>query len=247
MKVRWAVFSILLIALLWSRQRYEPLSYYSSRSYVQRTNDLILKGGLIFDCRDDAIKVTDQASAAEKQWVEASYLRNDIELYNRNRELFSHFFVVEDCRLRELNPYLRTIRLPFAESLEWKGSIEYSGPGADATLISSNGRSILVQRSLPNVPQREVRTPVGNKDDIASNVVHLDFGGAATPAVELHSAAGTPVLEQRVKRGQPAEVRLLGNPIPEGRIARMLPGDWLHVASGGRSETFLLTGERRYE
>jgi cell division protein FtsI/penicillin-binding protein 2 len=247
MKVRWAVLSVLLIALLWSRQRYEPLSYYSSRSYVQRTNDLIRKGGLIFDCRDDAIKVTDQASAAEKKWVEASYLRNDIELYNGNRELFGHFFVVEDCRLRELNPYLRTIRLPFAESLEWKGNIEYSGPGADATLISSNGRSILVQRSLANTPQREVRTLVGSKEDIASTVVHLDFGGAAAPAVELHSAAGTPVVEQRVKRGQAADVRLLGNAIPEGRIARMMSGDWLHLASGERSETFLLTGERRYE
>lgn len=247
MKVRWAVFWILLIGLLWSRQRYEPLSYYSSRSYVERANDLIRKGGLVFDCRDDAIKITERASSAEKQWVEASYLRNDIDLYNGNRELFGHFFVVEDCQLRELNPYLRTIRLPFARSLEWKGNIEYAGPGADATLVSSNGRSILIERSLPNVPQHEVRTAVGSKEDIASNIVHLDFGGAATPGVELHSADGIAILEQRVKRGQAAEVRLLGNSVSEGRIARMMSGDWLHLASGNRSETFLFTGERRNE
>jgi cell division protein FtsI/penicillin-binding protein 2 len=244
---RWIVFWIILIALLWSRQRYEPLSYYSSRSYVQRANDLIRKGGLIFDCRDETIKLTDRATEAERHWVEASYLRNDIDLYNGNRELFGHFFVVQDCQLRELNPYLRTIRLPFATSRGWMGNIEYSGPGADATLISSNGRKILVQRSLPNAPQGEVRTAVGSSEDVASNVVHLDFGGAATPAVELHSAAGTAILEQRVKRGQPAEVRLLGNVVSEGRIAKLLSGDWLHLAAGARSETFLFSGERRYE
>jgi cell division protein FtsI/penicillin-binding protein 2 len=238
---------IVLALLLWSRQRYEPLSYYSSKSYVQRANDLIRKGGLKFDCRTDRIELTERATAAERKWFGASYLQNDVELYNRNRELFGHFFVVQDCELRELNPYLRTIRLPFAKSIDWLGSIDYSGPGSDATLVSSNGRTIHIQRTLPTLPQREVRTPVGAKNDVAANLVHLDFGTPATPGVEVHSAAGTAILEQRVKRGQAAEVRLLGNAVGEGRIAKMLSGDWLHLASGARSETFLYTGERRYE
>ncbi|HEX6159805.1 MAG TPA: hypothetical protein VF111_06540, partial [Thermoanaerobaculia bacterium] len=94
----------LVLVLLWSRQTFEPLTYYSSRSYVERTNDMIRRGALAFDCRGDQIIVTKNASDAERKWVEASYLQSDIALFNRNRELFGHFFIVTDCQLREINP-----------------------------------------------------------------------------------------------------------------------------------------------
>src|ERR1051325_7434034 len=200
---RWAAIpaAAVVIALLGSRKCYEPLTYYSSRNYVQRTNDLIRRGALRFDCRDDRIELTDQATKAERDWYAASYLQNDVELFNRNRELFGHFFVVSDCELREINPFLRTIRLPFAKTTQWLGHIEFAG-------------------------------------------------GAQTPAVEVHSIEGTAILEQRVKRGQPGDVRLLGNAVGEGRIARLSSGDWLHLSSSPPapvSETFLYSGERRYE
>src|SRR5829696_5310597 len=95
-KTFYAVAAAAVIALLWSRQFHEPLSYYSSRSYVQRTNDLIRRGALVFDCGQDRVKLTDRATDAEREWFAASYLRNDVELFNRNRELFGHFFVVSD-------------------------------------------------------------------------------------------------------------------------------------------------------
>lgn len=250
-RVGIAVAFALLVALLWSRQRYEPLSYYSSRSYVQRANSLIRKGALQFDCRDDVIKLMPGVSSAERKWFEESYLRNDVELYNRNRELFGHFFVVQDCQLRELNPFLRTIRLPFAKTTEWRGNIAYSGPGSEATFVSSNGRTIHIARSLANAKQQELRTPVGNTKDVSANLVHLDFaGGALTPGVEIHGAGGTAVLEQRVKQRDAAEVRLLGNAVTEGRIVRLVSGDWLYLSSPSPkpvSETFLFTAERRYE
>ena len=44
-----AASAVALVALLWSRQTLEPLSYYSSRSYVQRTNDLIHRGALAIE------------------------------------------------------------------------------------------------------------------------------------------------------------------------------------------------------
>src|SRR6185295_11189761 len=50
--------------------------------------------------------------------------------------------------------------------------------------------------------------------------------------------------------GQPADVRLLGNPVGEGRIARLESGDWLHLSSDSPapgSEPFLYSGEHRYE
>jgi cell division protein FtsI/penicillin-binding protein 2 len=245
------VITIAVMALLWSRQTYEPLSYYSSASYVERVNAMIRKSALAYDCRSDRIGITQRASEAERKWFEASHLESDVELFNRNRELFGHFFVVQDCQLREINPYLRTIRLPFATTVQWLGNIEYSGPGADATLRSSNGRNILVNRTLPNLPLREVRTRVGATQDVAANGVHLDFaGGALTPAVEVHGVAGNVVLEQRTKRGQPGAVRLLGNAVPEGRVALMRTGDWLHLESSSpaaSSETFLFTGERMFE
>lgn len=240
-----------LVALLWSRQTLEPLSYYSSRSYVQRTNDLIRRGALVFDCAEDAVKLTNRASDAEREWFAASYLQNDVELFNRNRELFGHFFVVSDCQLREINPFLRTIRLPFAKTTQWLGNIEYSGPGSDATLVSANGRTIAITRVLEDQPVRDGRTTVGDADSASANVVHIDFaGGGRTPAVEIHGVEGTVLLEQRVKRGQPADVRLLGSSVGEGRIARLESGDWLHLSSTTPvpvSETFLYSGERRYE
>lgn len=250
---RWAAIAgaAVVIALLGSRQCYEPLTYYSSRNYVQRTNDLIRRGALRFDCRDDRIELTDQATKAERDWYAASYLQNDVELFNRNRELFGHFFVVSDCELREINPFLRTIRLPFAKTTQWLGNIEYSGPGSDATLVSASGRTIGVTRTPPGQLPRDGQTIAGAPDDLAADVVHIDFaGGAQTPAVEVHSIEGTAILEQRVKRGQPGDVRLLGNAVGEGRIARLSSGDWLHLSSSSPapvSETFLYSGERRYE
>ncbi|HET8799248.1 MAG TPA: hypothetical protein VFO89_16285, partial [Thermoanaerobaculia bacterium] len=146
-----------IVLLLWSRQTLEPLSYYSSRSYVQRTNDLIRRGALIFDCADDSVKLTNRATDVEREWFAASYLQNDVELFNRNRELYGHFFVVSDCQLREINPFLRTIRLPFAKSMQWLGNIEYSGPGSEATLVSANGRNVAIARTIAGQPLRDER------------------------------------------------------------------------------------------
>jgi cell division protein FtsI/penicillin-binding protein 2 len=240
-----------LIALLWWRQSNQPLTYYSSRSYVQRTNDLIRRGALVFDCRKDAIELTNVATEAEKKWFAASYLENDVELFNRNRELFGHFFIVSDCQLREINPFLRTIRLPFAKTTEWVGSIEYSGPGSDASLISANGRTIAVTRAVGDAMPRDARTRIGGTENVSSNAVHLDFaGGFQTPGAEVHSIEGTAVIEQRVKNGQPEDIRLLGNAVGAGRIIKLQSGDWLHLSSTSPvpvSETFLFTGERRYD
>lgn len=240
-----------VVVLLWSRQTLEPLSYYSSRSYVQRTNDLIRRGALVFDCVDDRVELRNRATEAEREWFAASYLQNDVELFNRNRELFGHFFLVSDCQLREINPFLRTIRLPFAKSTQWLGNIEYSGPGAEASLVSAKGRIIAIERTLAGVVPRDTRTDAGDADSLSSNVVHIDFGrGGATPAVEVHSVEGTAVIEQRVKRGQSGDVRLLGHAVGEGRITRLESGDWLHLSAESPapvSETFLYSGERRYE
>lgn len=251
-RAKWtlAAIAVAVTALLWSRQTLEPLSYYSSRSYVQRTNDLIRRGALVFNCAEDAVQLTNRATNAEREWFAASYLQNDVELFNRNRELFGHFFVVSDCQLRGINPFLRTIRLPFAKTTQWLGNIEYSGPGSDATLVSANGRTIAITRTLEQQP-RDGRTIAGDDESMSANVVHIDFAGRGrTPAVEVHSVEGTAVIEQRVKRGQPADVRLLGNEVGEGRIARLESGDWLHLSSSSPapvSETFLFSGELRYE
>lgn len=250
-KMLLAIFGIAVVALLWWRQRNEPLSYYSSRSYVQRTNDLIRRGALRFDCAADEIRLTDRANDAERAWFAASYLQNDVELFNRNRELFGHFFVVSDCELREINPFLRTIRLPFAKSTEWLGNIEYTGPGSDAALISANGRTLAIERNAADVLPRDVRTRVGDSESLSGNVLHIDFAGRGqTPGIEVHNVEGTAIVEQRVKRGQAAEVRLLGNAMNEGRITKLETGDWLHLSAESptpRSETFLYSAERRYE
>jgi hypothetical protein len=249
-RIGLAILGAAVIALLWSRQTFEPLTHYTSRSYVERTNHMIGRGALAFDCRGDRVVLTKNATEAERKWVEASHLRNDIELFNRNRELFGHFFIVSDCQLREINPFLRTIQLPFAKTTEWLGNIEYSGPGARASFISSNGRQIAITRTPEGAMPTDVRTIVGKSSDAAGNVVHFDFaGGGQTPGVEVHSVEGTAVLEQRVKRGQPADVRLLGTALGQGRIARLQSGDWLHLSStspANVSETFLFTEELRF-
>jgi cell division protein FtsI/penicillin-binding protein 2 len=250
-RVTLAVLAAVVIALLWWRQTHEPLSYYSSRSYVERVNALIDKSALEYDPPSDRIRITERATDAERKWYEASYLATDVELYNRNRELFGHFFVVRDGVLQEINPFLRTIRLPFATTLQWMGNIEYAGPGAEASLLSSNGRTIAVNRPSPDAPYVESRTPVGSNRDVAAQSILLDFaGGAQTPGVELHGVGDQAVLEQRVKSNHRAEVRVLGNAVPRGRIARLATGDWLHLASpdpAERSETFLFTAERTYD
>ncbi len=241
-----------LIALLWSRQTHEPLTYYSSRSYVQRADEMIQRGALKYNCRTEQIElVPGRATPAETTWFAASYLKTDVDLFNRNRELFGHFFVVDDCTLREINPFLRTVRLPFAESLQWLGSIEYSGPGSDSTLFSSNGRTILLNRWAPKQPFLEKTTVVGDTTDVSANSVHFDFAAAGQlPAAELHSVFDKAVLEQRVKGSQSAQVRVLGYEVPEGRIARIQSGDWLHLETAEpapKSETFLFVGERVFD
>jgi len=252
MKTRWLlIIGALLIALLWFRQTNEPLTYYSSRSYVQRANDLIRRGALVFDCRDDRIELTDVATDAEREWFTASYLQNDVESFNRNRDLYGHFFLVNDCQLREINPFLRTVRLPFATTKQWLGSIDYTGPGSDASLISASGRTLAITRVPDDGVVRDARTRVGATEDVASNVIHVDFaGGFQTPGAEVHNIEGAAIVEQRAKRGQPADVRLLGTPLGPGRIAKLQSGDWLHLSSTSPvpvSETFLYSGERRYE
>lgn len=243
--------AIAVVVLLWSRQTIQPLSYYSSASYVERTNALIRRGALHFSCEKNRVELTESATDAEREWYAASYLQNDVELFNRNRELFGHFFLVSDCELREINPFLRTIRLPFAKTTQWLGNIEYSGPGSEATLLSANGRGISITRTANGALPRDARTIVGGDESLSANVAHIDFaGGGNTPAVEVHSVEGTAIIEQRVKRGQPADVRLLGNAFNEGRIAKLASGDWLHLSSSSPrpvSETFLYSGERRYE
>jgi cell division protein FtsI/penicillin-binding protein 2 len=241
-----------VIAVLWSRQTHEPLTYYSSRSYVQRANEMIQRGALKYNCRTEQIELAPgRATRAETTWFEASYLKNDVDLFNRNRELFGHFFVVDDCTLREINPFLRTVRLPFATSVQWLGNIEYSGPGSDTTLFSSNGRTILLNRWAPKQPYREVTTVVGDTTDVSGNSVHFDFAsGGQAPAAEVHSVFDKAILEQRVKASQSAQVRLLGYGVPEGRIARLQSGDWLHLESAeqaSKSETFLFVGERVFD
>ncbi len=249
-KIGLALLAVTVAALLWSRQTLQPLTYYSSRSYVERTNDMIERGALVYQPREDRIEIGPSATNAERKWVEASYLRSDIELFNRNRELYGHFFVVTDGRLREINPYLRTVQLPFAKTNPWLGSIEYSGPGSAATLLSSNGRTVGITRTPADARPREARTIVGQTRDVASDIIHLDLaGGGQTPALEVHSVEGTAVLEQRVKRGQSADIRLLGNAVNEGRIARLQSGDWLHLSSSSPaavSETFLYSEELRF-
>ncbi|MEA2488447.1 MAG: hypothetical protein QOH21_239 [Acidobacteriota bacterium] len=249
-KIGLTLLAVAIVALLGSRQKFEPLTYYSSRSYVERTNDMIARGALAFNARADRIELQPSATEAERKWVDASYLRSDIELFNRNRELFGHFFVVTDGQLREINPYLRTIRLPFAKTTQWMGNIEYSGPAARASLLSSNGRTIAITRTESGAMPVDARTIVGQTANAGANVMHLDFaGGGQTPAIEVHSIEGNVVLEQRVKRGQPADVRLLGSSIGEGRIARLQSGDWLHLSSTSPvpvSETFLFNEELRF-
>ena len=247
-----AVAVVAAVAVLWSRQTHEPLTYYSSRSYVQRANEMIQRGALKYNCRTEQVElVPTRATRAETTWFEASYLKNDVDLFNRNRELFGHFFVIEDCTLREINPFLRTVRLPFATSVQWLGNIEYSGPGSDTTLFSSNGRTILLNRWAPKQPYREVTTVVGDTADVSGNSVHFDFAaGGQAPAAEVHSVFDKTVLEQRVKASQSAQVRLLGYGVPEGRIAGLQSGDWLHLESTGppsKSETFLFVGERVFD
>jgi len=251
-RVLIAVGVAVVIAVLWSRQTHEPLTYYSSRSYVQRANEMIQRGALKYNCHNEQIElVPNRATRAETAWFEASYLKNDVDLFNRNRELFGHFFVVDDCTLREINPFLRTVRLPFATSVQWLGNIEYSGPGSDTTLFSSNGRTILLNRWASKQPYREVTTTVGDTTDVSGNSVHFNFAaGGQAPAAEVHSVFDRSVLEQRVKASQSAQVRLLGYGVPEGRIVRLQSGDWLHLESAEpatKSETFLFVGERVFD
>ena len=116
-----AFVSGVVVALLWWRQTHAPLSYYSSRSYVDRVNALIEKSALEYDPRTDHIVISDRATDAEKKWYNASYLADDVRLYNRNRELFGHLFVVRDGALQEINPFLRVRQPAVAQSAHRHG------------------------------------------------------------------------------------------------------------------------------
>ena len=116
-------------------------------------------------------------------------------------------------------------------------------------------RSISSAAGGGNVPLGELdaggKVAIGDTADVSANSVHFDFaGGAQTPGVEVHGVFDKAVLEQRVKASQSAQVRLLGNAVPEGRIERMQSGDWLHLESedpSPKSETFLFTADRIFD
>jgi cell division protein FtsI/penicillin-binding protein 2 len=238
-------------ALLFWRQKTEPLLYYSSASYVARAQSLINRGVLVYDCPQRRITFKENtATPADRKWFPASYLRGDVDAFNAQPDLYGHFFVVSDCRLVTINPHLRTVRLPFSRPLQWFGNIDYSGPGANARLQSSMGRTITIETVNPSAAQlTEERTVIAARNSVGANVVHVDFTAEPDPALELHNALDATIFEQRIKASSKGEVRLLGQRLMRGRIGTLRSGDWLHLSAGpeGKSETFLFIGENHPE
>ncbi len=228
----------------------DPLTYYAPDRFVEKADDFIARGYLEADCRDghpELVVKLDQASSAEREWYEESYLKGDVERFNEDPAGFGWAFAIDgDCRLRGVHPAVHTIELPFHQRLLWLGDILYRGRGADSTL-----RSALRTLSLgrPEDPPVESKTQVGQNrvPSLGSTSLHFYFpGGKGQPAGRLLHLGDEVVLQNQVRVGRPESTHLLGHRLQVGRWARLESGDWLTFESGDRftrsSETFVFLG-----
>jgi len=230
-------------------------SHYDPLGYVQRADKYIDRGWLGYDCTSRRITLSPEALARPDlvEWYESSYLKSDVERFNRWPETCGWYFVIEGCTLRKLNPFVHRIELPLSRRVSWKGALLSSESEDTATLLSTRGRTISLVRALTPVrTDREAATRVGAREDrVAQEAVLFHFGGRVEPAARIYYVGDSVAVNNRaVNPPTGGSVRLLGHPLPAGRVARLETGDWLHlesVADPSTRETLLFLDQQSGE
>lgn len=245
---------VLVGAVAWRTHRPSAdLEFYAPEAYVQRANRLIRQGLLTADCSREPIQIDpdpSQVSETDRSWYVNSYLQSDVERFNRDPQAYGWTFLIDDaCVLLGVNPVVHTIQLPFTDRRRWLGNIYFRGRGADVTLRSS-ARLLALRHPLEAVSVDDsVTTPVGHSRDTAGEVLTLHFGGGRSrPAGRLNHVGKDVVVHNQIRSRSEGEIRLLGHPMPPGRVARLKSTDWLQFSAPDRDpeETFIFTaGEVR--
>jgi cell division protein FtsI/penicillin-binding protein 2 len=228
-------------------------TYYSPDGYVARANQMIAGGMLSADCSTDTIQMrTDfsRASESDVAWFRDSYLATDVQLFNRDPVSFAWPFVIDEtCVLRGVNPVAHRVELPFAQDDRWLGSLLYRN-SADAHLRSADRTISLtsIAQVIPVAiqPTTAVGSLVGQR--AAGSILFHYPRGPEQPAARVHFVGASVVVNNR--SGPAGEtVRLLGQQLRMGAIARLETGDWLHLesASPRSAETFAFVGGSMHE
>lgn len=249
-----------LAALVFSRSGLgegdEPLSAYSPEGYIRRADALIATGLVAANCRRDTVQIEAdirRMTEEDRAWYEASYLSEDVALFNQDPESYGWRFVIDDsCRLRGVNRQAHVAALPFTHPIRWLGSLFYRSEGADAQLRSPR-RAITLRAPEGPVAAAEqtlVRVGAAEEPRLGPGVLFHFAGGPGQKAARVGLVSETPVVWNLVPFAEPASVHLLGVRLPAGRVARLLSGDWLHLANEEprrTEETFVVVAGRALE
>ncbi len=221
-------------------------TYYSPKAYVNNVDKLIKQGSLKANCRGQHPQITAHfLDDSDKEWYEESYLRADIERFNRSPENYGWTFYIDaNCELQKIHPSIRNFKLPFAGKTGWKGSIYYEGNSAKIALHSAQ-RIITLPKVSDLSSIIKINSRVGSSQNLNGNRLLLTFSGGE-PAARFYYVGDRLVINNRPNSGI---VRLMGYKIPRGRHAWLETGDWLYLAASKPkpvSETFIFsTGETR--
>ncbi len=251
---------LLLAALIFSRSGLgegdEPLSAYSPEGFIRRADALIATGLVSANCRRDPVRLeadTRRMTEEDRAWYEASYLSEDVALFNQDPESYGWRFVIDDsCRLRGVNRQAHVAALPFTHPIRWLGSLFYRSEGADAQLRSPRRAITLRNPEGPVAASAQALVRVGATQEppLGPGVLFHFAGGPGQKAARVGLVSETPVVWNLVRDAEPSSVRLLGVRLPGGRVARLLSGDWLHLASEEprlTEETFVVVAGRALE
>ncbi|KHD08237.1 hypothetical protein PN36_19355 [Candidatus Thiomargarita nelsonii] len=237
---------ILPLLLLFCSGNKTEYTYYSPQAYVNNVNKLIKRGSLKANCMAQHPEIeTHFQNESEQEWYEESYLRADIERFNRSPENYGWTFYLDaNCELQKIHPSIRNFKLPFAGNTGWKGDIFYDGNSAKIALHSAQ-RIIALSKVSDSIIHKESR--VGSSQNLNANSLLLTFsGGRMQPAARFYYVGDKFVINNRPNSGI---VRLMGNKIPSGRHAWLETGDWLYLESPKPkpvNETFIFSaGETR--
>jgi len=238
---------LILPLLLWFCSQNEiEYNYYSPKAYVNKVNKLIKLGSLKANCMAQHPEIeTHFQNESEQEWYEESYLRADIERFNRSPENYGWTFYLDaNCELQKIHPSIRNFKLPFAGDSGWKGDIFYHGNSAKIALHSAQ-RIIALSKVSDSIIHKESR--VGSSQNLNANSLLLTFsGGRMQPAARFYNVGDKFVINNRPNSGI---VRLMGYKIPSGRHAWLETGDWLYLESSipkPVNETFIFSaGETR--
>lgn len=203
--------------------------------------------------RPGDIHLTDAAPQVARDYYKRSYLKKDVEAYNRGER---DRFVVQNNQIVAVNPYLHSIPLPFADLPVWGGDLTYRPSNTRHREIRIAGKGALpispLASGVPNnpyaaplalpLPERLTASRMKGQTETAPprwpEVYKLYRGAVSTKNYmgEIHGI-GDELLFCRDNQGGGVSATINGRKVGDGDLFALRLGDHLKLEwdNGGKA------------